>query len=147
MVGWHHRLNGHEFELAPGDSEGQGSLACCSSWSRKKSDMTEQLNNNKSVICLGISKYHQNQFTSICTTYSLWEQQEEKKLFKRHMENRDQLQKDCHQLVAYSTKNLETADLREKSPNSSHNREESSNLLTSKSQMTYVFDFNFLGSF
>ena len=55
MVGWHHRLNGHEFELAPGDSEGQGSLACCSPWSRKKSDMTEQLNKNKSVICLGVS--------------------------------------------------------------------------------------------
>ena len=31
MVGWHHRLNGHELEQAPGDSEGQGSLACCSS--------------------------------------------------------------------------------------------------------------------
>ena len=32
MVGWHHQLNGHEFEQIPGDSEGQGSLACCSSW-------------------------------------------------------------------------------------------------------------------
>ena len=31
MVGWHHRLNGHEFEQTPGDSEGQGSLACCNS--------------------------------------------------------------------------------------------------------------------
>ena len=72
-----------EFELASEDSEGQGSLACCSPWSRKKSDMTEQRNNNKSVMCLGISKYHQNQFTSICTTYSLCKQQEEKKLFKR----------------------------------------------------------------
>ena len=46
MVGWHHRLNGHEFEQAPGDSEGQGSLVCCSSWSCKESDMTEQLNKN-----------------------------------------------------------------------------------------------------
>ena len=35
MVGWHHRLNGHEFEQALGDSEGQGSLACCSSWGRR----------------------------------------------------------------------------------------------------------------
>ena len=34
MVGWHHRLNGHEFEQAPGDGEGQGSLACCSPWVR-----------------------------------------------------------------------------------------------------------------
>ena len=41
MVGWHHRLNGHEFEQALGDSEGQGSLACCSPWGRKESDMTE----------------------------------------------------------------------------------------------------------
>ena len=40
MVGWHCRLNGHEFEQTPGDSEGQGSLACCSEWSLKESDMT-----------------------------------------------------------------------------------------------------------
>ena len=46
MVGWHHRLNGHEFEQAPGDSEGQGSLVCCSPWGLKEPDMTEQLNNN-----------------------------------------------------------------------------------------------------
>ena len=46
MVGWHHRLNGHEFEQAPGDDEGQGSLACCSPWGRKALDMTEQQNNN-----------------------------------------------------------------------------------------------------
>ena len=43
MVGWQHRLDGHEFEQAPGVDDGQGSLAC-SSWSRKESDMTEQLN-------------------------------------------------------------------------------------------------------
>ena len=41
MVGCHHRLNGHEFEQAPGDGEGQGGLACCDSWGRKESDMTE----------------------------------------------------------------------------------------------------------
>ena len=46
MVGWHHRLNGHEFEQAPGDGEGQGSLVCCSPWGRKEWDMTERLNNN-----------------------------------------------------------------------------------------------------
>ena len=40
MVGEHHRLNGHEFEQTPGDSEGQGSLACCSPWGHKESDMT-----------------------------------------------------------------------------------------------------------
>ena len=47
MVGWHHQLNGHEFEQAPGDSEGQGSLVCCSPCCRKESDTTKQLNNNK----------------------------------------------------------------------------------------------------
>ena len=44
MVRWHHWLNGHEFEQAPGNGEGQGSLTCCSPWGRKESDMTEQLN-------------------------------------------------------------------------------------------------------
>ena len=46
MVGWHHRLNGHTFEQAPGDSEGQGSLAYCSPWGHKKSDRTQWLNNS-----------------------------------------------------------------------------------------------------
>ena len=41
MVGWHHRLNGLKFEQAPGDSEGQGSLACCSPWDCKELDTTE----------------------------------------------------------------------------------------------------------
>ena len=45
MVGWHHRFNGHEFEQTLGHSEGQGTLACCSPWGRKESDMTELLNN------------------------------------------------------------------------------------------------------
>ena len=40
MVGWHHQLNGHEFEQTPGDGEGQRSLACCSPWGHKESDMT-----------------------------------------------------------------------------------------------------------
>ena len=44
MVGWHHQLNGHEFGWTPGAGDGQGGLACCSSWSRKESDMTEWLN-------------------------------------------------------------------------------------------------------
>ena len=49
MVAWHHRLNGHEFEQAPGDGEGQGGLACYSPWGCKELDMTKQLNNNKST--------------------------------------------------------------------------------------------------
>ena len=48
MVKWHHWLNGHEFEQTPGDSEGQGILACCTSQGRKESDMTGWLNNNDS---------------------------------------------------------------------------------------------------
>ena len=44
-VGWHHQLNGHGFEQAPVVGDGQGSLACCSPWSRKESDVTERLNN------------------------------------------------------------------------------------------------------
>ena len=44
MIGWHHQLNGHEFEQTVGDGKGQGSLACCRSWGHKESDMTERLN-------------------------------------------------------------------------------------------------------
>ena len=47
MFKWHHQLNGHEFEQAPGDGEGQGSLACCSLWGHKELDITEPLNNNQ----------------------------------------------------------------------------------------------------
>ena len=47
MVGWHHWLNGHEFEQTPGDGEGPGSLACCSPQGHKESDLTKWLNNNK----------------------------------------------------------------------------------------------------
>ena len=46
MVGWYHRLNGHEFEQTLGDGERQGSLACCSPWGRKELDTTWQVNNN-----------------------------------------------------------------------------------------------------
>ena len=50
MVGWHHGLSGHEFQQIPGDSEGQGSLACYSPWGHKELDPTEQLNNKLSTI-------------------------------------------------------------------------------------------------
>ena len=55
MVGWHHRLNGHEFEQAPGVGDGHGSLVCCSPWVHKELDMTEQLNNN---FCVAIVQEH-----------------------------------------------------------------------------------------
>ena len=66
MVGWHHQLNGHEFEQAPGVGDGQGSLACCSPWGLKESDLTEQLNQ----IFVKVNKYLQfltlGQFTKCC---------------------------------------------------------------------------------
>ena len=49
MAGWHHRLKWHEFEQTPGDSEGQGSLACCSPWDCKESDITEWLNKSNNT--------------------------------------------------------------------------------------------------
>ena len=49
LVGWHHWLNGHEFEQAPWDGKGQGSRVCCSPWGGKELDMTERLNNNISM--------------------------------------------------------------------------------------------------
>ena len=50
MVGWHHKLNGHEFDQTLGNSEGQGSLARCSPWSCKELDMIEQLNNQQVIL-------------------------------------------------------------------------------------------------
>ena len=47
MMGWHHQHNVHEFEQTLGDSEGQGSLECCSPSGHRESDMTEQLNHSK----------------------------------------------------------------------------------------------------
>ena len=44
MVGWHHQFERHEFEQALGVGDGQGSLACCSTWYRKESDITERQN-------------------------------------------------------------------------------------------------------
>ena len=44
MAGWHHQLDGHEFEWTPGVGDGHGGLACCNSWGRKESDMTKPLN-------------------------------------------------------------------------------------------------------
>ena len=52
MVGWHQRLYGHEFEQTPGDSEKQESLACSTQWGRKRSDMTEGLNNKNAIFIL-----------------------------------------------------------------------------------------------
>ena len=56
MVGWHHRLNGPEFEQTLGDGEGQGSMACCSPWGHKELDMTQGLNNNSNTALVQIKK-------------------------------------------------------------------------------------------
>ena len=66
MVGWHHRFNGHEFEHIPRDSEGQGSLAWCSSWGQQRVRhdwVTEQQNQGKQVVeCLGTGNVWQTEY-------------------------------------------------------------------------------------
>ena len=52
MVGWHHQLDGHELEQAPGHGEGQGSLACCSQCGRKESDMTERVEQQRCLLII-----------------------------------------------------------------------------------------------
>ena len=69
MVGRHHQLNGHQFEQAPGDGEGQGNLACCSPRGCKESDMAERLTNKRltlgSASCVWkLRSQHQELFTS-----------------------------------------------------------------------------------
>ena len=50
MLGWHHRLNGHELEQTPGNSEGLARLACCSPRGHKEADTTERLNSSQGVV-------------------------------------------------------------------------------------------------
>ena len=50
MVGWHHRLNGHELDQVPGDGEGQGSLACCSPWGHKESTEWRELRTGAQMV-------------------------------------------------------------------------------------------------
>ena len=74
MAGWHHQLNGNEFEQAPGDGEGQRSLMYCSPWGHKQLDMTERLNNNprQSIDTVQtLSNYHWH-FTELEQTISLF---------------------------------------------------------------------------
>ena len=76
LIGWHHQLNGHEFEQALGDGEGQGSLTCCSPWGHKELDTTEQLNKNKvltmfqalTALCIVLVHYHSNPKDSVIDT-------------------------------------------------------------------------------
>ena len=70
MVGWHHRFDGHEFEQAPSVGDGQRSLACCSPWGRKASDMTEWLNwTELNCACL---EWHISKAFIIKCLFSTW---------------------------------------------------------------------------
>ena len=62
----HHWLDGHEFEQAPGDGEGQRSLACCSPWGLKESNMTERLNNNKNREPQALKNFKVEYFMCCC---------------------------------------------------------------------------------
>ena len=66
MFGWHHCFHGREFEQAPGVGNGQGSLACCSSWGRKESDRTERLNRTKLMEIVIMSEFSQHWCMSFC---------------------------------------------------------------------------------
>ena len=75
MVGWHHQLNGHGFEQAPGDGEGQGSLVCCSPWGHKELDTTEQQigeKNATSVLHIQIASPNYSSFNKILTLRGSW---------------------------------------------------------------------------
>ena len=78
MVGWYHRLNRHEFEQTPEDSEGQGSLGCCSPWGPNESDMTQQLNNNR--ICVAGLPVFTVKFLKLCYLNIFIIKYQEKKL-------------------------------------------------------------------
>ena len=67
MVAWHHRLNGHEIEQAPGVSEGQGSVQCHSPWGHKESDTTEQLNKTEQLKTKAAEVYSIAQGTTVKT--------------------------------------------------------------------------------
>ena len=65
MVAWHHQLDVHEFEQAPGVGDGQGSLACSSPWGHKEPDTTERLNRTENVV--NILSFQEGQIKNIST--------------------------------------------------------------------------------
>ena len=69
MVGWHHRLSGHEFEQTLGVGDGQGSLACCIPWGRKELDTTEQLNTAHYEVCTGLTQIWHQSPVCFCENY------------------------------------------------------------------------------
>ena len=71
MFGWHHRLDGHEFEQALGVGDGQGSLVCYSPWGHKELDMTEQLNNSHIIYSLDLEPRVQKSVLYICVSFAV----------------------------------------------------------------------------
>ena len=78
MVGWHHRLNGHEFEQTLEDGEEQGSLVCCSPEDHKELDMTERLNNKGSLACCSLALGLQRIRYDLVTEQQEQQQQQQK---------------------------------------------------------------------
>ena len=72
MVGWHHQLNGHGFEWTLGIGDGQGGLACCSSWGNRESDTTEQRLNRTELNLLNLQSLTQfEKFSIIISSHIL----------------------------------------------------------------------------
>ena len=72
IAGWHHQLNGHEFKYASGIGDGRGSLAYCSPWGRKESDMTEQLNWTDCLLSRPFNtrqQYHRKIWGDVCCCF------------------------------------------------------------------------------
>ena len=65
MAGWHHRLDGHEFEWTPGVGDGQGGLACCDSWGHSESDTTEWLKWTELMVYLNSIKFMNSHYSKI----------------------------------------------------------------------------------
>ena len=95
MVGWHHQLEGHELEQAPGVGDGQGSLACCSPWGHKKSDTAEWLNkNNPTELLWEILKTFSAHSESGCFWQQVTDTQfQQQKLQFQHWHSRNRLTK------------------------------------------------------
>ena len=96
MVGWHHWLNGHESEWAPGDGDGQGSLVCCYPWGCKESDTTERLNSSTLFYCFLL--YCLSQVLCFSQIEHLWQpylQQVHQHHFPTALGNKEKLKHEC----------------------------------------------------
>ena len=96
LVGWHHRLNGHEFEWTPGVGDRQGGVACCSTWGRKESDMTEQLNWMNWIIVTLLVRTQKRRVT-LCSILC-----SNTRSFKAQEESEGQLALDSYENISYA---------------------------------------------